>query len=108
MLDGEVQTPRAIYLPCALLYEYENLKFKRYVGTQLLSSITAARSALSLLLYTGRVVYFVRQLACHNETYAICLTFISDQLYTRPAAYDSALHDQQNMNILWRASLFSS
>jgi hypothetical protein len=34
-------------------------------------------------------VYFVRQLACHNETYAICLTFISDQLYTRPAAYDS-------------------
>lgn len=50
MLDGEVQTPRAIYLPCALLYEYENLKFKRYVGTQLFSSITAAQQLAPLSL----------------------------------------------------------
>jgi hypothetical protein len=107
MLDGEALNPPGyLFTLRALLYEYKNLKFKRYVGTQLLSS-SMCIAALSPTLYTGRVVYFVRQLACHNETYAICLTFISDQLYTRPAAYDSAMHDEQNMNILWRASLFS-
>jgi hypothetical protein len=66
-------------------------------------------SSSSYFIHGPCSVLCARQLACHNETYAICLTFISDQLYTRPAAYTTpAMHDEQNMNILWRASLFSS